>query len=46
MSSTLISELIDFEFIINDEIYLSGSSLGIKEEIYNNFWQISLKIYS
>ncbi|MBP6869429.1 hypothetical protein KBC04_00885 [Candidatus Babeliales bacterium] len=41
MSSTLISKLIDFEFIINDNIYLSGSSLGFKEEIYNNFWQIS-----
>jgi hypothetical protein len=41
MSSTLISKLTDFEFIINDDIYLSGSSLGVKEETYNNFWQIS-----
>lgn len=41
MSSILVSELNDLQFIINDDIYLSGSSDGINEEIYNNFWQIS-----
>lgn len=41
MSSILISNLIDLEFIVNDDIYLCGSSSGVKEEIYNNFWQIS-----
>jgi len=41
MSSTLIRKFTDFEFIINDGIYLSGSSFGVKEEIYNNMWQIS-----
>lgn len=41
MSNTLISKLNDFEFIINDDIYLSGSPLIVKEETYNNFWQIS-----
>jgi len=41
MSSIVVSKLHDFQFIINDDIYLSGSSDGIDEEIYNNFWQIS-----
>ena len=41
MSNTLVRNLTDFEFIINDGIYLSGSSYGVKEEVYNNFWQIS-----
>jgi len=41
MSSVLISKLVDFEFIINDDIYLSGSSYEEKKEVYNNFWQIS-----
>lgn len=41
MSSTLIIQLTDLDFIINDDIYLSGSSLGFEKEVYHNFWQIS-----
>lgn len=41
MSSALVSKLNDFKFIINDDIYLSGSHDGINEETYNNCWQIS-----
>jgi hypothetical protein len=41
MSSALITQIIDLTFIIDAEIYLSGSPCGIKEETYNNLWELS-----
>ena len=31
----------ELQYVINADIYLSGSSFGQQEEIYNNTWQIS-----
>ena len=41
MSSTLITQVTDLEFVIDAEIYLSGSPYGVKEETYNNLWEIA-----
>ena len=41
MSNTTIEKLEDFDFIIQDYIYLSGKAgIELDKEIYNNFWQI------
>jgi hypothetical protein len=42
MSHYVIQKLIDFDFILNDEITLFGNTNSIKEEIYHNMWIIDI----
>lgn len=41
MSNTLIEQLEDLDFVIQDYIYLSGrKGVDTEKEIYNNYWEI------